>query len=473
MKNDKQQTAFRHDIISNLIKLGRIDTLYRDVYLLRARDYLNQDLSHQDYLRLKRLQTKETGLPNQIRNAMTHGDWQQVQDLSSEYENIQETLENKSSMQEFAQKIYDASEIPIDPFSPGMHKLAGYSTNHLAELRNDIIQKLKELSRSDRDWKDFYAQRLAVFTALIINTDGLEKQSQPAPIAVLEEEAAQALASGNMARLELLAKKLLQAPGSSDSSMTPAERLEGVHKAPAEFLFAFPQEVLKKAETLGLELCSVPSQRAEYAPFRRFAWHPTYSDIPSGHASVARVPDLHLPAALPEALKSRIQLFAIHPFINSAGVRFLPTMVAEDVLVEGFPEPEAGSDHPPSGLLEVLGLKQRNQLSRQQIEIVLLEKGNDLLRDELGLDPKEFKLVCIPPDLHLRIGQERGWGQQRIWTHFDGYMILADGKRRALAGGDVRYGGIYDLLGITDNYDSDRIISRFAVVQRRRMAIWQ
>lgn len=83
------------------------------------------------------------------------------------------------------------------------------------------------------------------------------------------------------------------------------------------------------------------------------------------------------------------------------------------------------------------------------------------------------KHLDVLHDLHLRIGQKRGWGQQKIWTHFDGYMIMADGTRHALAGGDIRYGGIYDLLGINNNYDSDRIIARFAVVQRQRLAIWQ
>lgn len=186
---------------------------------------------------------------------------------------------------------------------------------------------------------------------------------------------------------------------------------------------------------------------------------------------VLRVPDLPLPKGIPEGLKGRIQLFASHPLINSAGVRFLPTMVGEDVLVEDFSEPASGSDTPQSGLLEALGLTQRNQLSRLQIEAVLLERGEALLRNQLGLDPVEFKLVCIPPDLHLRVGLERGWGQQKIWTHFDGYMVMADGNLWALAGGDIRYGGIYDLLGIARNYDSDRVIARFAVVQRQRLAI--
>ena len=208
-------------------------------------------------------------------------------------------------------------------------------------------------------------------------------------------------------------------------------------------------------------------------PYRRFAWHPSFAPSRENNTSVLRVPDLPWPEGTPEAFKARLQLFATHPLINSAGVRFLPSMVSEDVLVEDFDEPEAGSAMAGSPLLEALGLQKRNLLNRLQIEALLLEKGNDLLRNELGLDPVDFRLVCIPPDLHLRIGLERGWGQQKIWTHFDGYMLMEDGKMWALAGGDVRYGGIYDLLGITRNYDSERVIVRLAVVQRRRMAIWQ
>ena len=50
--------------------------------------------------------------------------------------------------------------------------------------------------------------------------------------------------------------------------------------------------------------------------------------------------------------------------------------------------------------------------------------------------------------------------------------VMADGRLRALAGGDVRYGGLYDLLGISWDYDSDRVMARFAVVRRERMVAW-
>jgi len=49
---------------------------------------------------------------------------------------------------------------------------------------------------------------------------------------------------------------------------------------------------------------------------------------------------------------------------------------------------------------------------------------------------------------------------------------MADGRPRALAGGDVRFGGLYDLLGLSRDYDSERLMARFAVVRRERMEAW-
>jgi hypothetical protein len=49
---------------------------------------------------------------------------------------------------------------------------------------------------------------------------------------------------------------------------------------------------------------------------------------------------------------------------------------------------------------------------------------------------------------------------------------MANGSLRALAGGDVRYGGLYNLVGIGRDYDSDRVMARFAVVRRERMVAW-
>jgi hypothetical protein len=75
-------------------------------------------------------------------------------------------------------------------------------------------------------------------------------------------------------------------------------------------------------------------------------------------------------------------------------------------------------------------------------------------------------------DVHIRLGEAEKWGQQPLWTHFDGYLIMTNGRLRALAGGDGRYGGLNHLLGIGRDYDSDLVMARFAVVRRERMIAW-
>src|SRR6056297_1768638 len=450
--NRQKPIDILHDLLPHFISLGRTDTLYRDVYLQRAQFYLEKQFSRHDYLNIKRMRIREASLPNQIRNAMNQGDWGKVEDLSELYKRLQEEIERKTELEDYARKIYEQHDTPIDPFSPGMHQIAGFSSKKLPNLCSEALRSLEKLAKRDRGWREFYIERQAVFIDLTINPDSLAT-SQAISEDNLKEAAAEALAHNNMEHLAALAKKLAHTSGEQELSTSSSDLLGEIHKVPDAYDISFSERVLKNAAALGLEHIAVPSRKEEYAPYRRFAWHPTYADMQGNHRNVLQVPDLPLPKELPEALKARIQLFAIHPFINSCGVRFLPNMIAEDVLVEGFPEPGEGAPLRSSGLLEALGIKQRNQLSRIQIEMALQEKGVALLRNELGLDPLTFKLVCIPPDLHLRIGQARGWGQQKVWTHFDGYMIMANGTRRALAGGDIRYGGIYDLLGISNNYD--------------------
>ena len=66
--------------------MGQLDTLFRDLYLQRARHFLEQELSIDDYRNLKRNQTRLVNLQNQIRNAMGAGDWRNVSDLSRQHQ---------------------------------------------------------------------------------------------------------------------------------------------------------------------------------------------------------------------------------------------------------------------------------------------------------------------------------------------------------------------------------------------------
>jgi hypothetical protein len=464
-----QNIQDRLAIVDKLVEVAKADTLYSDLYLLRARLHLQHEMPREALRTLKQEQIILANLPNQIRNAMAQEDWSRVRELSGQYQTLKGELAQKQAAKELAEVVYERHEVFIDPFSPGMHTIAGVPLERLDELREATLNRLKELSSSDREWQRFYERRIEEFPPVLAKP--VIDRNDPHPAAgLLEEEAASALEAGNFERLAQLAENLMQGSPRPADTIPPATPEESDVAATDDFHFTFAPETLQRARELGFGAYRAPSRRKEFAPLCRLAWHPSYAQTETNHSGVAQVPDLPLPDGVPEPMKARIQLFAMHPFINSAGVRFLPTMAGEDALVEDFPEPEKGSAAPMSQLLELLKLPQRSQLNRLQIEAAIQESGHDLLQNEFGLDPVEFKLVCVPPDLHLRIGLERGWGQQQIWTHFDGYMVMADGKLQALAGGDIRFGGIYDLLGVPLRYTSEQLIVRFAVIQRKRMS---
>jgi hypothetical protein len=173
-----------------------------------------------------------------------------------------------------------------------------------------------------------------------------------------------------------------------------------------------------------------------------------------------------------EELRILAQQFLQQIFINSGGARYLPGVSAEAALVEDFEENEAADA--PSKLLEALKLPRRRGLARSDIENALMRFGAQVLAEQLNLDAVEYRLVCIPYDLYVRLGRDRNWGQWHHWTHFDGYQVVRDNRLRALAGGDGRFGGINDLVSLSRTDARDSVYVRFAVVRRARMvARWR
>jgi hypothetical protein len=159
------------------------------------------------------------------------------------------------------------------------------------------------------------------------------------------------------------------------------------------------------------------------------------------------------------------------PILTSGGARFLAPMVEEDLLVETFDEGPAGAPVGRSGLAEALRLKSRWGQSRLALERLLQARGPAIV-ESVGLDPWKFRLVSVPPDLFGVFGARRGWGRQEIWTHLDGYVATRERKLLGLVGGDVRNGGVQDLVGVGVGDDSARLLARFAIVDRRRLRAW-
>ena len=455
------------ELVSQLVEAGNLDTVYRDVYVQRARALLAGAFSAEDFRRIERQREELAALPVAIGGALERGDWAAVKALSGRGDELRQAVEGVRRQADAARGIYAVTDLALDPFSPGLLAFTRLAVKDRTALRARAIERLAALETADVPWKSFYASRRAAFQAL--PAEGAQASATEAASADPREAAQRALKSGDMRGLAKLAEGLLAAAAPTAPGSAPSARLAAgsAPTAAADLLSAYSPETLAKARQLGLGARRLES-RAEIASLRQYAWNPL---APHESARI-NLKQIALPAGAPEGFRERLEMLMIHPIVNSGGARHLPSLVAEDVLVEAFPDPRDGDKGPVSELLGRLGFKGRWALPRAAIEQALLDHGAEVVAGQLGLDPRSYRLVCIPPDAHLRLGEAEGWGRQPFWTHFDGYLVMAEGRLRALAGGDVRFGGPYDLVGIGRDYDSDRVMARFAVVRRERMVAW-
>jgi hypothetical protein len=452
-------------LASKLFDIGTVDTVYRDVYLNRARAVLTGVFSIEEYRGIEQQKTDLAMLPLTIGRALDRADWPQVKELSDRAAALRRAVEGKNRQLEIARKIYVDDDVELDPFSPGLQAFTRLAPKDLLALRNRTVEALAALEREDAPWKSFYAARRSALQALVLATDA---QSPTAASSVDPREAAKrALQVGDMRGLAQLADTLVTATTSRASQEPTAQPSQATEQPAVDLRTSFSDRTLTGARGLGLAARHLDS-RPELAALRQYAWNPLFTD----EAGMGQVRPVSLPAGTPAGFRERLEMFMIRPLVNSGGARHLPRLVAEDVLVEDFPDPKEGAEPPSSELLKALGFSRRRGLTRLAIEQALLAHGAGVLEQQLGLDSQAFRLVCIPPDVHIRLGEAEKWGQQPLWTHFDGYLIMTNGRLRALAGGDVRYGGLNHLLGIGRDYDSDLVMARFAVVRRERMIPW-
>lgn len=466
MTADTAETGGALGLATKLFDTGTVDTVFRDVYLSRARAVLTGVFSLEEFRGIEQQKADLAMLPVMIGRAVDRGDWAQVKELSDRATTVRRAVDGKHRQLEIARKIYVDDDVKLDPFSPGMQPFTRMAVKDLLALRTRALEDLAALERDDAPWKSFYAGRRSALQALALATD---EQSPTAGASIDPREAAKrALQVGDMRGLAQLADTLMatttaKTKTSPESTSRPTPTTERVS---SDLLTSFSDTTQREARRLGLAARRLES-RPELAALRQYAWNPLLTDE-AGMGQVRRAP---LPADTPEGFRERLEMFMIRPLVNSGGARHLPRLVAEDVLVEDFPDPKEDAEPAASELLKALGFSRRRGLTRIAIEQALLAHGAGILQ-QLGLDPQILRLVCIPPDVHIRLGEAEKWGQQPLWTHFDGYLIMTNGRLRALAGGDVRYGGLNHLSGIGRDYDSDLVMARFAVVRRERMIAW-
>lgn len=470
-------------VINHLIKVAEVDTAFRDLYLRRATERLEPVLSRAEFERLNTQPAMADQLMQATRQAVAQQNWSRVQELSTQVAALQGALQAKQSDLELAEKVYGAAEVAIDPFASAFDVLLGRTGQAKDTLRDELLTALSALEKADPDWASFFAARRGYFANLaIVASQPVKGTTSKDDVARLQQRAIEAAARGNVDELNRIAQEMLKAHPEAKAATSSGDQRAAVGRGPAypdELGAAFPNEAVERGKRLGLaqvqtktRLAAVPQLAQE--TFDRYGWHPSF---PS--AEVAKNGELHLrplleqekiPQEIFEPLLETALLFALHPFVNSGGVRYFPLFTDNEcALVEDFPEEVVPAE--PSELLSALGLTRRSGLSRVEIEVRLRENGVTVVRDRLGLEPTKFRLVCMPYDLYARVGDERNWGRLPGWTHVDGYQLMKGGRRRALVAGDVRFGGLFDLCSISEIDEREGVLARFAVIHRERFAV--
>lgn len=464
--NETPQRAAARKAADELDALVRVDTVFADLYHQRARDLLAPHLGEADFRALSLAQTEADLLPDRIRGAMGIQDWKVVQELSARLATIKRRLQDTQEIRAVAQRVYDLDDVLVDPFSPGLRALAGVTASGLAGFRDAGLRRLDQVRALDPAWSDLYQSREQALRGVPLEA-GEEAPADPGGATPhLEAQALQALARGDLKAVQEISARLQRGAGvvvaAAGGDPHPDVR---VH----DLTLVFPERTIQEAGRIGLAPVHMASTRKAVEELFRYAWRPRTTGGDGEGGGTVRL-SVSLPPNLPAALRDQLEMYLDRPFVNSGGGRYLPPLGDEDLLVEDFDEPPPGSPPVNQPLLELLGLDRRAGLSRIHIERALLENGNRVV-EKAGLDPRSFRLVCIPPDVYVRVGAKRGWGTQPQWTHMDGFM-LQNRKWLALAGGDTRFGGVYDLVGLGRENDLENLTARFAVVQRRRLSGW-
>ncbi len=462
-------------LIWSLLEAGNTDTLYRDLYLERAQALTGALLPHAEYLRLKYSKVEIDDLLRQVAPALERQEWVKVKELTGRIRVLSPMVEEKHALSDLAGKIYESIDVPFNPFDRGLQAILASSRQDPAQLRDNMVVTLATLEKEDPVWRDLYARRRAYFQSLSLGPSEDHNVTQAIDPAQIQSDARWALENRDISSLERLAEEMLKPKPSVQikpvTTVEPTTIRRVVNGEDPSFIFS--EKTLNAARRFQLVSARVESSRG-YGDYLRCCC-----------AAYAKIPDRPLteggkyiegctcghpcPPSMPEPLKEILDLLMLHPFINSAGVRYLPRFAPEQILVEDFPEEEKYAS--ASELLSALGLSRRTALSRMAIDQALLQRGARVVKSELGLDPQEFRLACIPFDLYSRLAETRGWGRQKSWTHFDGFQIWKGRRLRALVGGDVRFGGRYDLCSISRADERDGVVARFAVIRRERFQV--
>ena len=154
MTTSTVDTARTLALASKLFDIGTVDTVYRDVYLNRARTVLGGAIAISEFQGIERQKADLAMLPLMIGRALDRADWPEVKALSDRAATLRRSLDGKHRQMEVARKIYASDDVKLDPFSLGMQSFTRLGAKDLLSLRNRTVESLSALGRGRRAVED-------------------------------------------------------------------------------------------------------------------------------------------------------------------------------------------------------------------------------------------------------------------------------------------------------------------------------
>src|SRR5262245_1718253 len=409
MAKDKNATK----VVGLLVEVANADTVYRDLYLRRARQLLSSTLDESAYRAIGSTDKEIENLMRSSRSAVLQRDWDQAAKLSAQAEGLRQRKAAMGNMAAIGKDVYDAETVAFDPFSPGKH-LGPHSETNQPGVRKQLLDNLASMGKLDPSLAASYEKRRSYFSSLeLASATATQTKGSHRDRAQMERLAVEAAEKGDTATLQRLAKELRdwKESGTATAS-TSAATVMTRYECPVDLAVPFAPDVISRARELGLaEAQTAPI--AEIAAAREaiytHVWQPSPANPDMEREGVLRAQaqaEVSIPEhAITEDLKVLAGQFVQQIFVNSGGARYLPPLSPERTLIEDSAENERAADA-ASKLLTALGFPSATLLRVWRSRPHSCVRAVGSWRNAWDSIPWSFGSFGISYDLYIRFGRD-------------------------------------------------------------------
>jgi hypothetical protein len=324
-----------------LVELSRADWAYADLYLRDAEKALAPLCDAGGYRALLAARARGERLRDEMRVAVERAEWSRVRELAREAAAARRHAAEGERLLDTARAVHGPRALAADSAALVLHGVLEHPVAALRAAVARLAYALRELAASGLVEGAPYLRRAERLEALAPDPVDHAPAASMDPAALLAE-ALRAVASADFDAVERLAARAAEARSGRFGRIRAPLPAAGWVEQLAE---RFRNGAVERAAHLGLEPAEAPA-RAELNAYLSCVCgdRPLLPASPRGperRAPEACTCGHACPPGVGPALKSSLDALMVHPFVSSAGTRYLPWFGREAALVEGFPEEEA------------------------------------------------------------------------------------------------------------------------------------